>query len=373
MLSYVIDLSTWWLLILCAVFTLINTHKLRKSVQTKVCVALSFVTAILMAFRSLGMDIVQYRELYPKVFSAYWQGRSIADGIQDIFSQPYEPLNYIIALLAGPNGFHIYLFISVLFPLMAVLYIAKKRDNPCLYYLPYYLMYFFFIDGTRQYFASGFYILSFTVKSFSLALVYASGMWLAHYGTAICSLAVVVRKKLSQVSILFIGLICILIAALVTRTSLLQDLFGSSVYFQSRFSTINTGFGNSINLMRTFEVLCFPILTFLYIFFNPNIRSCFKLNGDSTSASQKDRWSTETCSRACRSVEIAFFSVVVLMLGTLNEVLAYRMFYMLATPFFIVVGYYLEHDSSKYATVMTVLYLLILCVSHTIYYLYVFL
>lgn len=360
MLRMAIELCIAWLIIAICVCMILRGDQIDRNDQVRYCLAMTFVVSLLMAFRTLGLDIVGYERLYPNEFCGYWASHDFWSGLSQLSRQQYEPIHYLIAFFTGPNGFPIYLAIMAFFPQAVVCFISSTRKNPIYYYCSFLLMYLFQFDVTRQFFATGFYLLSLLPKSVLISVFVSFGIGLAHYGTLATPLAVALKKKrMSQVGILALGLFAIIAVYFITHSNILGMLAPDSAYFQVRSSAYEIGSVWSDSLLKTIEIFFYPVSSLLFFLFF--YRKDENINEDRMLGIA---WNLNILSY------VFFFA---LLLGAQNDVLAYRYHVMISACSFLLLGDYFDRNQDKEYKVTGIAYLVLIDVVHTLYYLSMYL
>ena len=328
--------------------------------QVKYCIVMTLAVSLLMAFRTLGLDIVGYERLYPNEFCGYWMSHDLWSGLSQLSRQQYEPIHYLIAYFAGPNGFSIYLAIMAFFPQATVCFISCTRKNPIYYYCSFLLMYLFQFDVTRQFFATGFYLLSLLPKSTFISVFISFGIGIAHYGTLATPLAVVLKKKrMSQVGILVLGMFAIVAVYLITHGNILDTFVSNSTYYQVRSGTYEIGSAWSDSLIKTIEIFFYPVSSLLFFLFF--YRKGENINEDGTLGA------------AWNLTILSYVFLFALLLGAQNDVLAYRYHVMISACSFLLLGDYFDRNQDKDHKVTGIVYLVLIDVVHTLYYLSMYL
>ena len=354
----IFELIFIWLLILAIVILVLSIGRFGKKQQRRIAFLLCIAIPALSSVREIGLDIPNYERIYSLYLYPFFSNGF--DGVSSFFSGSFEPLNYIIAGVLGPDGFRLYLYIATQFTFLIVYLLIKERDNPLLYLAPFMLFNLFFIDQTRQFFGEGFILLSMPIKNGLLALCVALCSGLAHLGLLPAAVMTVFKSvKFSQVRILFFGFVVAITAFIVSQFFELSSLRDASGFLSSRLNSYSTGsLYYSTSIIRVINAFFPAVSAILFFAFNPKI---FDVTAD-------DRVLYASRNNMICAIIVFIASLIVFR----NDVIATRLFTSLAVGNFLLIGNYLEKSGSRKVVIGTLLWLVLVNFVWSSYYFYLF-
>lgn len=354
----IIEMGIIWLIIILIAVLMLSCRKVSKRMQSRVCLIIAIGLSLLSSVRTIGWDIPNYRELYQFYFVPFWNSFS---GLSSFVGRSYEPLNYLLALLFGQNGFRAYLFVTCVFPLLIAWHISKRYANPLLFFGSFLLINFSTIDQTRQFFASGFLLLGYVASSTVPTLLCNGLTVLAHYGTAPAMVIGFVKKRRpSQCNLLFLGLIIFFAGkamSFIGADSVLGVLAG-------RMSGYFDGFFSATNILRIIFYFYLPVTSILFL----SRLSSSSLETTDDSSAEQNRYIIQ----AENSFLVASVVFVALLLGTGSDVISTRLFYACGIGNFLLVGRYLQSNLKSKAFMPCILWLISLNIAWSAQYFYGF-
>ncbi|WP_294439237.1 EpsG family protein [uncultured Slackia sp.] len=348
--SKIIEMAIAWLFIAIVVIIALCIDRIDKKRQSQLIAVCIISTSLMMSFRTLGLDLANYQVLYTTQFVPFWFG----NGINDIFSQQYEAVNYIMAQLFGASGFRLYLFAMNIIPQILVYMIVRKQAHPFLYYAPFILYYLFLMDQVRQFFAGSFVLLSLFAEGALLSLIVLCGIAFAHFGSIPAMVIGIFKNKMpSQVFLLFLAIFIFICGYVISQNSVDSGILGRlSTYFDDGFSV---SVSSLHDIVRLLFALYGPVT--LTIFFISNTRRFVTLR-DSESSIFKSAFDYQ------RIAGVIFFA---LFFATQSEVIAPRLFNIMSFGSFILIGKYLEMSKKK-SLLVVLLWLVSIDLVATLYY-----
>lgn len=336
----IIEMGLIWGLILLVVVLMLSEDRFSKKQQTKIIYCLAIGISVAASIRTIGWDIPNYQVLYRDYFYPFW------DYFKDISSfldQSYEPLNYILALIFGPNGFQLYLFVTCIFPFFVVCYLSKKQNKPLLFFGTFFLLNLGMIDQSRQFLSSGFTLLSYVATSYAFTFFWLLFATMSHFGV-LPSLIIGFFKKRrpSQCNLLFLGIVIFCIGSLVSSDNL-SSLIGTAA---GRMDGYFSGFFSANNFLRIIMYFYVPVTTIILFLSHREILQIANHDSDQYRLMQQNQ--------AANSAMVACVVFVALLASTGSDVIATRIYNACAIGNFLVFGKYLEtyRNSKKFVLIL---------------------
>lgn len=340
----IIEMGLIWCLITLVTILMLAENRFSKKQQTKIIYALAIGISIASSVRTIGWDIPNYQVLYHDYFYPFWNS---FQGIDSFFDKSYEPLNYILALFFGQNGFQLYLLTTCLFPLLVVCYLSKNQKKPLLFFGSFVLLNLGMIDQSRQFFSSGFTLLSYVATSYIATFFWLAFASLAHLGAAPSIVIGFFKKRRpSQCNLLFFGIVVFCVGLVVSNTNL-SSLLGTAA---GRMDGYFEGFFSANNFLRIIMYFYVPVTTIILLLTHQKILTPANDNVDDLKSMQFNQ--------AANSAMIACVVFVALLASTGSDVIATRIFNACAIGNFLIIGRYLEDYRSTKRFTFVLLWLI---------------
>lgn len=360
MLAKAVQMVIVWAIVAACIYVLINARHLSAERQRFMSKCVLFLFPLLMAFRTLGLDLANYERWYSDVFWAFWQQYpDILTGIAHLEGARYEPAHYLIALLFGQDGFRAYLYVSIFLPLLAVYVVVRRFENPLVFMAAFIAMNLFSMDVTRQFMASTFLILSLPIQSIWIAFAVALCGGLVHYGSLPGVSEILFRdRKISQVGFIFAFLGLIILFFLIKEGGLFSGLYSGSEYYSTRMRVYTDSSASVNDLQHLLIMVSKAVLFTLLLFARPSLLKV-----------EKESVALNAAVSYAKLSLLVFFAAFV----GFGAVLASRLFSLMSIGNFLLLGHYFEKRSERNDFLEPVFYVVLLNLVSSVYYLNVYL
>lgn len=263
-----------FVLLWCAILLLFQItifhNRISVSLQKKINIFFMLLFVFMYSFRTLGMDIANYRLYYESMTVSILRQRLF---VQNILANDYEPLYLLVMYISKEIGleFSGFLFVMVFVPLTIITYyINKNTTYPLLSFFVFMLLMMFQFDLTRFFIAMPFILIAFSSKKQSIKILCYIIAFGFHYSSIFALLCEMLTKiKWNNKKILLAVTSLVLIEIIIKNINLLP--LGQSnlrFIFKTQYYLTNTAGLQNVNvILRIPFVLInvYPIFMCIYI------------------------------------------------------------------------------------------------------------